>query len=64
MTPTVSRSDVPVRRTQTRGSTHHAQSTPCCVLPGCMNNSTEEAMPDPDAGPSHEPGARILGGRS
>jgi hypothetical protein len=28
------------------------------------NNSTEEAMPDPDAGPSHKPGARILGGFS
>jgi hypothetical protein len=28
------------------------------------NNPTEEAMPDQDAGPSHEPGARILGGPS
>ena len=35
------------------------------LLPSyCTNNSTEEAMPDPDAGPSHEPGARILGGPS
>lgn len=25
---------------------------------------TEEAMPDPDAGPSHRPGARTLGGTS
>ena len=25
-------------------------------------NPTEEAMPDPDAGPSHKPRARILGG--
>ena len=28
------------------------------------HNPTEDAMPDPDAGPSHEPGARILGGPS
>ena len=35
------------------------------LLPSyCTNNPTEEAMPDPDAGPSHEPGARILGGPS
>jgi hypothetical protein len=27
-------------------------------------NPTEEAMPDPDAGPSHRPGARTLGGTS
>ena len=32
--------------------------------PFCANNSTEDAMPDPDAGPSHRPGARILGGLS
>jgi hypothetical protein len=25
---------------------------------------SEEAMPDPDAGPSHRPGARTLGGMS
>jgi len=35
------------------------------MLPSCCtNNSTEDAMPDPDAGPSHQPGARILGGPS
>ena len=35
------------------------------LLPSyCTNKPTEEAMPDPDAGPSHEPGARILGGPS
>ena len=35
------------------------------LLPSyCTNNPTEEAMPDPNAGPSHEPGARILGGPS
>jgi hypothetical protein len=28
------------------------------------HNPTEDAMPDPDAGPSHRPGARILGGPS
>lgn len=27
-------------------------------------NPTEEAMPDPDASPSHRPGARTLGGTS
>jgi hypothetical protein len=27
-------------------------------------NPTEEAMPDPDVGPSHRPGARTLGGTS
>jgi hypothetical protein len=27
-------------------------------------NPTEEAMPDPDAGPSHRPGVRTLGGTS
>jgi hypothetical protein len=27
-----------------------------------LRTPTEEAMPDPDAGPSHEPRARILGG--
>jgi hypothetical protein len=27
-----------------------------------LSTPTEEAMPDPDAGPSHEPPARILGG--
>ena len=26
-------------------------------------NPSEEAMPDPDAGPSHRPSARILGGQ-
>ena len=35
------------------------------LLPSyCRTNPkpTEEAMPDPDAGPSHKPGARTLGG--
>lgn len=35
------------------------------LLPSfCTNNPTEEAMPDPDAGPRHRPHARILGGSS
>jgi hypothetical protein len=34
---------------------------PCCQT---TPNPTEEAMPDPDAGPSHRPGARTLGGTS
>jgi hypothetical protein len=35
------------------------------LLPSyCTNKPTEDAMPDPDAGPSHEPGARILGSPS
>jgi hypothetical protein len=35
------------------------------LLPSyCTNNPTEEAMPGPDAGASHELGARIVGGPS
>jgi hypothetical protein len=37
------------------------------LLPSYCHTShkpTEEAMPDPDAGPSHRPGARTLGGTS
>lgn len=35
------------------------------LLPSyCHANPTEEAMPDPDTGPSHRPGTRILGGTS
>jgi hypothetical protein len=33
------------------------------LLPSyCTHNPTEEAMPDPNAGPSHKPRARIPGG--
>jgi len=50
---------------QTAGSGCAAGLAWSLLLPSySTKNSTEEAMPDPDAGPSHEPGARILGARS
>lgn len=52
-----------VRRAPSRG----AAPMFSLLLPSyCQMNPkpTEEAMPDPDAGPSHRPGARTLGGTS
>jgi hypothetical protein len=65
MTPTPPRAADHGRRTKTHATNHRPRATRCGAalrLHSWTDNSTEEAMPDPDAGPSHQPRARILGG--
>jgi hypothetical protein len=53
-----------VRRTPSRPARSSGPMWSLLLSSYYTHNPTEDAMPDPDAGPSHRPGARILGGPS